>query len=171
MIHQPAMIDQSAAVSPSATVWEYAKVIRHATVGDESNIGSCAIVDCADVGRRCSIGHGAQLHPGTLLGDDVFVGPGVICCNDCWPRMHKEGFDGDALLDGRLTTVRIADGASVGAGAIILPGVVIGESAMVAAGSVVERSVPPWHLHKRSGEIAAIDRAREPQRMREALAA
>lgn len=160
MIHARAEVDGTAHVAPRACVWQFASVIRHATVGEDSCIGGCAVVDAADVGERCRIGHGAQLHPGTFIEDDVFVGPGAICGNDRWPRAAKEGFDAEALLDGRMTMVRIERGASIGAGAVILPGAVIGRDAMVAAGAVVNRSVPSAHLFKRSGEIVPIDPAR-----------
>lgn len=122
------------------TVWEFAKVIRGAKIGEDCVIGSCAIVDGATIGSRCRISHGAQVHPGSLLGDDVFVGPGAVLCNDRWPSTSKEGFDADALK-GRHTVI-VEDGASIGANATILPGVRIGRRAVVGAGARVTRNVP-----------------------------
>ncbi len=71
------------------------------------------------------------------------------------------------LLDGFLTTVRIFDGASIGAGAIILPGVMIGERAMIAAGAVVSRSVRAMQLFRRDGTAEPIEEGRR-QRARQA---
>lgn len=165
-IEQPCVV-KDAAIGARSIVWEFAKVIRGATVGADCSIGGCAIVDAAVAGDRCLIGHGAQLHPGTRLGNDVFLGPGVIVCNDRWPRVGKDGFDVRALLEQRLVTVEIRDGVSIGAGAIILPGVVIGAGSVIAAGSVVTHSMPACSLWKRKGGWVPLS-ARRPQRVREA---
>ena len=165
-IEQPCIV-KDASVGARSIVWEFAKVIRGAAVGADCSIGGCAIVDAALVGDRCLVGHGAQLHPGTKVGNDVFVGPGVIVCNDRWPRVGKDGFHPQLLLERKMVTVDIADGVSIGAGAIILPGVSIGANAVVAAGSVVTHSMPPCSLWKRKGGWVSLA-ARRPQRMRDA---
>lgn len=165
-IEQPCIV-KDAVIGAGSVVWEFAKVIRGASVGVDCSIGGCAIVDAAVVGDRCAIGHGAQLHPGTKLANDVFVGPGVIVCNDRWPRVGKDGFHPHLLLEGRMVTVEIADGVSIGAGAIILPGVSIGASSVVAAGAVVTHSMPACSLWKRKGGWVPLA-ARRPQRMRDA---
>lgn len=165
-IEQPCIV-MDAAIGAGSVIWEFAKVIRGASVGADCSIGGCAVVDAAIVGDRCAIGHGAQLHPGTRLGNDVFVGPGVIVCNDRWPRVGKDGFDAGALLERRFVTVQIADGVSIGAGAIILPGVVIGAGSVISAAAVVTHSMPPCSLWKRKGGWVPLS-ARRPQRLREA---
>jgi acetyltransferase-like isoleucine patch superfamily enzyme len=147
-------------------VWQFASVIRGGVVGADCNIGSGATIDSARLGDRVSIGHGAFICPGIFIEDDVFIGPGVIFCNDAWPSTDKTGFDLDALISGSIVTTRVRAGASIGAGAIVLPGVDIGEYAMIAAGSTVAKSVEANHLHKRNGEICPIDPTRPIQRMR-----
>lgn len=139
-------------------VWQYASVLRGARIGRYTTVGSCAVVDCAKVGPFCSIGHGAQIHPGVVLENEVFVGPGAILCNDRWPRVSKVDFDINKLLVERKTVIRVQTRASIGAGAIVLPGVVIGIGAMVAAGARVTKSVPDYHMVKGSGEVVEIDR-------------
>lgn len=165
-IHPRAHVDASS-IGARTAVWQFASVIRGAGIGADCSIGGCAIVDAAVLGDRCLIGHGAQLHPGTRVGNDVFVGPGVIVCNDRWPRVGKDGFYPNLLLEGRMVTVEIGDGVSIGAGAIILPGVAIGASCVIAAGAVVTHSMPPCSLWKRKGGWVPLS-ARRPQRMREA---
>jgi acetyltransferase-like isoleucine patch superfamily enzyme len=164
--HERAWVE-NATIGASSTVWQFASVIRGAVIGADCSIGGCAIVDAAMVGDRCLIGHGAQLHPGTRLGNDVFVGPGAIVCNDRWPRVGKDGFHAEALIERKMVTVDIADGISIGAGAIILPGVSIGASSVVAAGAVVTHSMPAHSLWKRKGGWVSLA-ARRPERMREA---
>lgn len=150
-------------------VWQFASVIRKAHIGEDCSIAANVIVDASYVGDRCSIEHGASIHPGMEIGNDVFIGPQVVMCNDMWPRATKEGFDIEELLSGKLVTTRIEDGASIGAGALILPGVVIGREAMIAAGAVVSCNVPDAHVYHRSGMIVPIDPKRPAHRMREAV--
>lgn len=161
-VHHLAHVENST-IGKNTRVWQFASVIRHADIGDDCNIASCAIVDGAIVGDGCLIGHGASINPGTRIGDRVFIGPLVVICNDRWPQVSKEGFDVATLLNGFLT-VDIGDDVSIGAGAQVLPGVRIGDGAVIAAGSTVTKNVKDHHLHKRSGETVPLS-ARSPERM------
>lgn len=163
MIHAQAIVDD-ASIGEGTRIWQFASVIRGAKIGKDCSIGGCAIVDAATIGDGCMVGHGAQLHPGTKVGKSVFVGPGVIICNDRWPRVEKDGFDSALILEGKFTTVEIGDHVNIGAGAIILPGVKIGSSSMVAAGSIVTHSMPQCSLWKRKGGWVPLS-ARRPERM------
>lgn len=149
-IHPHAVVQPTVKIGAGTKVWQFASVIRGAVVGKDCNIASCAILDGAHVGDGCAIGHGAQLHPGTKIGNRVFVGPGAIFCNDMWPSVGKEGF----ALGG--WTVIVEDDASIGAGAIILPGVRIRKGSMVAAGACVDRDVQEGMVWRRNGYMAAI---------------
>lgn len=152
MIHQQAIFDlKTCRLGQATSVWQFASVIRGARLGEHCTVGASAVVDGALVGDRTLIGSGAQLHPGTRVGSDVFVGPGAIFCNDFWPSASKEGFE--LPQPGGRATIVVEDGASIGAGAIILPGVVIGAGAMVAAGVVCDRPVPAGHILRRDGSI------------------
>ncbi len=166
MIHPQACVDPNVMVGPGTRVWQFASVIRRASIGRDCNIASCAIVDGATLGNLCTVGHGAQIHPGITMGDEVFVGPGAIFCNDPWPRVRKGDFNIDKILSGFVVT-RVGNRASIGAGAVVLPGVTIGDDAMVSAGAVVNKSVPPMHMFKRDGSIVEIQR-RQVTRMRAA---
>lgn len=141
LVHSLAVIDETASIGENAQVWQFASIIRGAVIGRDCSIGAGAIVDGATVGRGCRVGANAQLHPGTIVGDNVFIGPGVVFCNDVWPSVDADGFDRDEVVSGG--AVRVCDGASIGAGSIILPGVTIGENAFIAAGSVIRRNVCP----------------------------
>jgi acetyltransferase-like isoleucine patch superfamily enzyme len=162
MIHPRAHVENST-IGKGTKVWQFASVIRGAEVGDDCNVASNAIVDGATLGNSCLIGHGSSINPGTRIGNDVFIGPLTTICNDRWPRVGKDGFDVVMLLNGAVT-VDIADGVSIGAGCQILPGIMIGEGAVIAAGSTVCRNVKAHHLHKRSGEVCPLS-PRTPERM------
>lgn len=147
------MIDESAAIHPHAhvedavigartRVWQFASIIRAAMVGDDCTIASNAIVDGSLVGDRCIISHGAFIGPGMKIGNDVFIGPNVVFCNDYWPRTSKDGwFNMEDLVSAKVTVTEIMDGASIGAGAVLMPGIRIGRRAMIAAGAVVTYDV------------------------------
>lgn len=150
-IHEKAHTDATCTFGDGTFVWQFASVIRASRIGQGCSIGANAIVDGARVGDYTTVGAGAQLHPGTRIGKSVFIGPGAIFCNDRWPRVTKGGFDEGSLKS--KATVVVEDGASVGAGAIILPGVVIGKRAMVGAGAICDRPVPADHLLRRDGSL------------------
>ncbi|MBX3482539.1 MAG: hypothetical protein KF737_03405 [Phenylobacterium sp.] len=116
-----------------------------------SSVAACAVVDGSRLGPRARIGHGAQVHPGVVAGSDLFVGPGAILCNDLWPWLGEQDFDLEALISGGALSVICRDRVAIGAGAIILPGVRLGEGCAVAAGAVVDRDVPAGVLFQRDG--------------------
>ena len=166
-IHHLAEIGD-ARIGARTRVWQFASVIRWAQIGDDCSIATCSIVDGAKLGDRVIVSHGAFIDPGIEIGDDVFVGPGVKLCNDAWPRVDKTGFDMAALISREFVTTRIDQGVSLGAGVIVLPGLVIGRDCMIAAGAVVTQNVPAKSLYRRDGIMVPIDEARLPKRMRRA---
>lgn len=127
---------QSIDIGEGTRIWQYVVILDKAKIGSHCNICSHCLIE-ADViiGDRVTIKSGVQLWNGVRIGDDVFIGPNVSFTNDRFPRSRN-------WSKVELHTT-IDNGASVGAGAVILPGVMIGRNAMVGAGAVVTRSVPP----------------------------
>jgi acetyltransferase-like isoleucine patch superfamily enzyme len=126
---------QSTNVGARTRVWQFVVILPGAVIGGDCNICShCFIENDVVVGDRVTVKSGVQLWDGLRLEDDVFVGPNVTFTNDRMPRsrVHTDTFP--------QTLVR--RGASIGGGATILPGLQIGELAMVGAGAVVTRDVP-----------------------------
>jgi UDP-2-acetamido-3-amino-2,3-dideoxy-glucuronate N-acetyltransferase len=160
MIHPAAFIHpkahvEGATVGARTKVWQFASVIRGTVLGEDCNVASCATLDGPVFGDRCKISQGVAMGPGFLFGNDVFVGPNVTVCNDRWPRAHQDGFDFAALQRGEWA-VTVGDNVTIGANAVVLPGVRIGASAVISAGAVVNRSVPNGCLFKRNGTIVPL---------------
>ena len=112
------------------------------SIGTESKIGAFVeIQKNAVIGARCKISSHSFICEGVTIEDEVFIGHGVIFINDRFPRATAGG----ALQteqDWAVVPTRIARGASIGSGAVILCGVTIGAAAMIGAGAVVTRDVP-----------------------------
>ena len=126
---------QSANIGAATRIWQYVVVLAGARIGAGCNICShCFVENDVTIGDRVTIKCGVQVWDGVHLGDDVFVGPNVTFTNDKFPHSRNPAFE--------LLPTRIESGASIGANATILPGLTIGRNSLVAAGSVVTRSVP-----------------------------
>lgn len=161
-VHSMAFVDNTVIIGAQTRVWQFASIIRGAEIGDNCNIANGATIDGSRIGNRCIIGHNVAMGPGFWLGDDVFLGPQITLCNDLWPRTHKIGFRPEEFTKDK-HAIMIHKGASIGANSVLLPGIKIGEGAMIAAGSIVDRDVPAGHLWKngRSSEThERVDRMR-----------
>ena len=150
MIDPMARVDESVVIGKGTVIRQFASVTGTTVLGRDCSVSPFAMLHGPKFGDRCRISGGVMMGPGFLIGDDVFIGPNVTFCNDAWPRAHKNGFDVE-LFDGSLWAVIVESGASIGAGAVVLPGVKIGAGAMIAAGAVVTRDVPSFHLFGQNG--------------------
>jgi acetyltransferase-like isoleucine patch superfamily enzyme len=113
-------------------------------IGDETKIGAFVeIQKNASVGRRCKISSHTFVCEGVTIEDNVFIGHGVTFINDSFPRATTADGEMQTEKDWRVETTIVKRGASIGSGATILSKVTIGENAVVGAGSVVTRDVPP----------------------------
>ena len=114
------------------------------SIGDESRIGPFVEIQAgARIGARCKVQSHTFVCTGVEIGDDVFVGHGVVFINDKLPRSTNAR--GELQSEGDWTLLRtvVEDGASIGSGAVLLGGIRIGASAMIGAGAVVTRHVEP----------------------------
>jgi UDP-2-acetamido-3-amino-2,3-dideoxy-glucuronate N-acetyltransferase len=112
-------------------------------IGDETKIGAFVeIQKHAMVGRRCKISSHTFICEGVHIEDNVFIGHGVTFINDIYPRSTTPEGELQTEQDWKVDKTFVRRGASVGSGATILSSVVIGENAIVGAGSVVTRDVP-----------------------------
>jgi UDP-2-acetamido-3-amino-2,3-dideoxy-glucuronate N-acetyltransferase len=134
MIH-PLSDVQSQNIGDNTRIWQFVVILPGATIGNDCNICShCLIENDVVIGNRVTVKSGVQLWDGLRIEDDVFIGPNATLTNDRLPRSKQYPDTFAVTIIGR--------GASIGANATILPGIQVGERAMVGAGSVVTRSVP-----------------------------
>ena len=125
---------QSDDIGAGTRIWQYAVVLKGARIGKDCNICAHTLIEGQVVlGDRVTVKSGAFLWDGMIVEDDVFIGPNATFTNDRHPRSRVRV---------EYPELRIERGASIGAGAVILPGLTIGAGAMIGAGAVVTRSVP-----------------------------
>lgn len=130
-------------------------------IGDDTKIGAFVeIQKNATVGRRCKISSHTFICEGVVIEDNVFIGHGVMFTNDAYPRATTPDGDLQSEADWNVQPTVIRRGASIGSGATILCNLSVGENAIVGAGSVVTRDVPPNVIV--AGNPARILRAIQP---------
>ena len=124
----------SAAIGEGTRIWQYVVILAGARIGADCNICSHVLIENdVIIGNRVTVKSGVQLWDGLRVGDDVFIGPNATFTNDKFPRSKQ--------YPAKCLETTIENGASIGAGAVILPGITIGSKSMIAAGSVVTRNV------------------------------
>lgn len=126
-------------IGDGTSIWQFCVVLPRAKIGAECNISANVFIENdVRIGNKVTIKSGVQLWDGVTVEDEVFIGPNVTFTNDHLPRskQYPENF--------QRTTVK--KGASIGANATILCGITIGEYAMIGAGSVVTKDIPPYTL-------------------------
>ncbi len=138
MIH-PLADCQNPHIPDSTRIWQFTVVLPGAQIGENCNICShCFIENGARIGNNVTIKNGVQVWDDIELEDDVMVCSNVTFTNDRYPRSHNK--------DWKCLKTKVCKGATIGAGAVILPGITIGERAFIAAGSVVTKDVPAGEL-------------------------
>ncbi len=133
MIH-PLSDVQTASIGEGTNIWQFCVVLPDAQIGADCNICShCFIENDVIIGDRVTIKCGVQVWDSIRIEDDVFIGPNVTFCNDRYPKSRNKERHYEAVI--------VKKGAMIGANSTILPGVTIGEGAVIAAGSVVCKDV------------------------------
>ena len=142
-------LNEYLAISPDVKLGRDVKLAKFINlygceIGDETKIGTFVeIQKNATVGRRCKISSHTFVCEGVTIEDQVFIGHGVTFVNDRFPRAATPTGELQTEKDWKVEPTLVKKGASIGSGATVLSNVVIGEHAIVGAGSVVTRDVPP----------------------------
>ncbi|HOX59474.1 MAG TPA: WxcM-like domain-containing protein [Candidatus Paceibacterota bacterium] len=135
-IHPHAIVEPGARIGAKSRIWAFAHVLPRARVGEECNICDHTFIENdVVIGDRVTIKCGVHVWDGVQIQDDAFVGPNAAFSNDKFPRSKH--------YPDKYPRTLVCRGSSIGANATILPGLRIGENAMVGAGAVVTRDVPP----------------------------
>ncbi len=146
-IHANAIVEISAKVEESAKVWGWSHIRENAILLDKVVVGEHVYVGPGVViGKNSKIQNRALIYEPAIIESGVFIGPGAILTNDKFPRAITNDEFQKSAGDWNLVGVTIRKGASIGAGAICVAPIEIGEWAMVAAGSVVTKNVPAFAL-------------------------
>ena len=128
---------KSSEIGSGTKIWQFCVVLEGAKIGDNCNICMNVLIENdVQIGNNVTIKSGVQLWNGLRIEDDVFIGPNVTFTNDKYPRSKQ-------YPDSLLITV-LKRGASIGANSVIVAGHTIGEYALIGAGSVVTKDIPPY---------------------------
>ena len=147
VIHPTAVVSEQAHIGPGTIVWHDVQVREGASVGSDCIIGKNVYVgEGVVIGNGVKVENNASVYSGATIEDGVFLGPHVVLTNDRLPRATTP----DGVLKGPEDWVRgttlVRRGASLGAGVVLVTGIVIGRWAMIGAGTVVVRDVPDHAL-------------------------
>lgn len=135
MIDPRSFVHPEAVIGDGTTVWQFSVVLAGAVIGKDCNLNAHTLVEGgAVIGDRVTLKCGVFIWDGVILEDDVFCGPNATFTNDKTPRSKVHAR--------KNLQTRVGARASIGAGAVVLPGVTIGEDAMIGSGAVVTRDVP-----------------------------
>jgi UDP-2-acetamido-3-amino-2,3-dideoxy-glucuronate N-acetyltransferase len=137
-IDSTAIVEVGAVVGLNSKIWHHTHICHDAKIGDNCIIGDNVYVGPhVKIGNGCKIQNNCFLPSGVILEDDVFLGPHVVFTNIVVPRAFIERKD-------EFKTTIVFKGASIGANSTILSGLIIGNYAMIGAGSVVTRDIFPY---------------------------
>lgn len=146
-VHATADLEDDVSVGSGTSIWHRAQVRTGARIGRDCVIGRDVFIDeGVALGDRVKIQNGALVYHGVTVGDGVFIGPGAILTNDRHPRALTSTGDLARAADWTVNPIQLAEGSSIGAGAIVVAGCDVGRFAMVGAGAVVTRDVPAQAL-------------------------
>jgi UDP-2-acetamido-3-amino-2,3-dideoxy-glucuronate N-acetyltransferase len=135
----PTALIESEHIGSDTRIWAFAHVLEGATIGTGCNIGDhCFVESGVVIGNDVVVKNGVSLWQGLSIQDRVFIGPNAAFTNDLFPRAK--------VYHSAYTRTVIGEGASIGANATILCGIVIGRYALIGAGAVVTRDVPDFAL-------------------------
>ncbi|MCX7696309.1 MAG: N-acetyltransferase [Bacteroidales bacterium] len=138
--HPTAVIDEGCKIGKGTKIWHFSHIMTGCEIGENCNIGQNVVVSPAvKLGRNVKVQNNVSIYTGVICEDDVFLGPSMVFTNVSNPRSAIVRRD-------KYEQTIVKRGATIGANATIVCGVVIGEYAFVGAGAVVTKDVPPYAL-------------------------
>ena len=145
--HSTAEISDKARIGKGTKIWNYVQIRERAQIGENCILSKGVYIDFdVKIGNNVKIQNGVDVYHGITIEDGVFIGPHVCLTNDKNPRATDEKGNLKGSVDWVVGKMLIKKGASIGAATVILPNVTIGEYALIGAGSVVTKDIPPFSL-------------------------
>lgn len=138
--HETAIIDEGCIIGKGSKIWHFTHIMNGSEIGEKCNIGQNVVVSPGvKLGRNVKVQNNVSIYTGVICDDDVFLGPSMVFTNIINPRSQI------IRKDNYMTTI-VEKGASIGANATIVCGIIIGRYAFVGAGAVVTKDVKPFAL-------------------------
>ncbi|HCC37670.1 MAG TPA: N-acetyltransferase [Treponema sp.] len=139
-VHESSFVDEGARIGAGTKIWHFSHIMSGAQIGENCSIGqNVNIGSRAVIGSRVKIQNNVSVYDDVIIEDDVFCGPSCVFTNVINPRAFIE-----RKHEYKKTIIK--KGASIGANATIVCGITIGEYALIGAGSVVTKDIPPYAL-------------------------
>jgi UDP-2-acetamido-3-amino-2,3-dideoxy-glucuronate N-acetyltransferase len=158
--HPTSIIEDDVSIGEKTSIWHFCHVRKGAKIGRFVSLARDNYIDSdVQIGDHSRVQNGVSIYKGVSIGRWCFVGPHVIFTNDQFPRVGVKSW--------KITPTILHDGCSIGAGAIIRCGVSVGSFAMVGAGAIVTKSIPPFSLvvgtpGKVIGQVCACGQTQMP---------
>lgn len=136
LVHESSYIDLPTKIGEGTRIWHFCHIREDAKIGKNCSFGqNCYVANGVTIGDNVRVQNNVSIYEGVIIEDDVFIGPSVVFTNIRKPRSSRPNKEYQVTL--------VKRGASIGANASIVCGVVIGENAIIGAGCVVNKNVPP----------------------------
>lgn len=146
-VHPTAIIEDDVFIGSGSKVWHFAQVRKGTKIGKNCVVGKSVFIDIdSEIGDNVKIQNHALVYHKAVISDGVFIGPNVCFTNDKIPRAINPDGTLKGADDWEISTIKIAQGASIGGHSVILPGVSIGEFALAGSGSVISKDIPAYTL-------------------------
>ncbi len=140
MVHESAIVDEPCAIGSGTKIWHFCHICSGAEIGENCNFGqNCFVAGGVKIGHNVKVQNNVSIYTGTIIEDDVFLGPSCVLTNVTNPRSQ-------VVRRGIYETTRLQRGATVGANATIVCGITLGRYSFVAAGAVLARDIPDYAL-------------------------
>lgn len=146
-IHPTADVSEQAKIGSNVKIWHQCQIRENAKIGSNCIIGKNVYIDHdIEIGNNVKIQNNCSIYFNSEIEDGVFIGPHVCLTNDKVPRAITENGKLKTAEQWKAGKILVKKGASIGANSVVLPGIVIGEFAMIGSGSVVTKDVPDYGL-------------------------
>lgn len=138
--HESSYVDEGAVIGKGTKIWHFCHVMTGAKIGERCSFGqNCVVSPGVTIGTNVKVQNNVSIYEGTIIEDDVFLGPSCVLTNVTNPRSQ-------VLRKSLYETTLLKRGCSIGANATVVCGITIGRYAFVAAGAVVAKDVPDYAL-------------------------